>query len=77
MGFVDNWNSKVATSPVGWWFRLDGSGHVRTSFRSQPSRDTSPSRYSPARRHYHHPLCVLFTRASAQRRQPLRVRAAS
>lgn len=39
MGFVDNWNEKVAASPVGWWFRLDGSGHVR--FTLPPPHATS------------------------------------
>ncbi|ORY67728.1 inner membrane protein yicO [Pseudomassariella vexata] len=27
MGFVHNTNAKIATSPIGRWFRLDGSGH--------------------------------------------------
>ncbi|SPO06404.1 probable permeases [Cephalotrichum gorgonifer] len=29
MGFIDNWNAKIAASPVGRWFRLDGSGHPK------------------------------------------------
>jgi AGZA family xanthine/uracil permease-like MFS transporter len=28
MGWIENVNAKVATSVVGKWFRLDGSGHV-------------------------------------------------
>lgn len=31
MGWVQNVNAKVATSVVGKWFRLDGSGHVSFS----------------------------------------------
>ncbi|KAJ4412970.1 hypothetical protein N0V85_003611 [Neurospora sp. IMI 360204] len=27
--WVDSFNRKVATSKVGWWFKLDGSGHPR------------------------------------------------
>ncbi|KAK5999093.1 Efflux pump notK' [Cladobotryum mycophilum] len=29
MGWIQNTNAKVAASPVGWWFRLDGSGHPK------------------------------------------------
>lgn len=29
MGFIHNANLKVAKSPVGRWFRLDGSGHPK------------------------------------------------
>ncbi|PKS12981.1 hypothetical protein jhhlp_000322 [Lomentospora prolificans] len=29
MGFIDNINTKVAQSPVGRWFRLEGSGHPK------------------------------------------------
>lgn len=43
MGFLENWNSKVATSPVGWWFRLDGSGHVRFVPLPHHPRDGSDS----------------------------------
>jgi len=28
MGIIHTINVKVAASPVGRWFRLDGSGHV-------------------------------------------------
>lgn len=28
MGWMDTVNVKVARSPVGRWFRLEGSGHV-------------------------------------------------
>lgn len=28
MGWIENANRRIATSPVGWWFKLDGSGHV-------------------------------------------------
>ena len=31
MGWIHTVNLKVAKSPVGRWFRLDGSGHVRQS----------------------------------------------
>lgn len=30
MTFVDKINLSVAQSPVGRWFRLDGSGHPKT-----------------------------------------------
>ncbi|KOS19575.1 putative xanthine/uracil permease [Escovopsis weberi] len=29
MGWIENTNARVAASPVGWWFRLDGSGHPK------------------------------------------------
>ncbi|EHK22756.1 uncharacterized protein TRIVIDRAFT_53960 [Trichoderma virens Gv29-8] len=29
MGWMDNINKKVAASPVGWWFRLEGCGHPK------------------------------------------------
>ncbi|KAL7938432.1 permease family domain-containing protein [Trichoderma chlorosporum] len=29
MGWMDNVNKKVAASPVGWWFRLEGCGHPK------------------------------------------------
>jgi AGZA family xanthine/uracil permease-like MFS transporter len=29
MGFIENTNRKVAASPVGRWFRLEGSGHIK------------------------------------------------
>ncbi|KAL6874601.1 hypothetical protein HDV57DRAFT_519741 [Trichoderma longibrachiatum] len=29
MKWTERINKKVATSPVGWWFRLDGSGHPK------------------------------------------------
>ncbi|KAI1370696.1 hypothetical protein F4677DRAFT_451098 [Hypoxylon crocopeplum] len=29
MGWVHDVNAKVAKSPVGWWFHLDGSGHPK------------------------------------------------
>ena len=28
MGWIENLNARVAKSPVGRWFKLDGSGHV-------------------------------------------------
>ncbi|KAK3367172.1 permease family-domain-containing protein [Lasiosphaeria ovina] len=29
MGWIHNTNQKIASSKVGWWFRLDGSGHPK------------------------------------------------
>ncbi len=29
MGWIQTVNQKVAVSPVGRWFKLEGSGHVR------------------------------------------------
>jgi hypothetical protein len=28
MGFLRSFDNAVAASPVGWFFRLEGSGHV-------------------------------------------------
>jgi hypothetical protein len=28
MGWIENTNRRIATSPVGRWFKLEGCGHV-------------------------------------------------
>lgn len=47
MGFIENTNRKVAASPVGRWFRLEGSGHV--SHREPLLRPSVTSSSDPPR----------------------------